>query len=106
MPSFQFIVRVAKAFDTNITFPVLMTTVPPSSVDPALSSQEINRVLALIANLYLATRANAAAGLANDNAEEEAEARGQTARNGSGTTVNGKCWCIENNKSLFLKIRF
>ncbi len=87
MPSFQFIVRVEKAFDTNITFPVVITTVPPSSVDPALS-QDIYRALAN----YLTSRA--AARLANDNAEAETEARGQTARNGSGTPVNGKCKCI------------
>ncbi|XP_078363601.1 arrestin domain-containing protein 4-like isoform X2 [Oculina patagonica] len=78
----RFIVRVVKAFDTNITFPVVITTVPPSSVDPALS-QEIYKALAN----YLVSRA--AARLANDNAEAETEARGQTSRNESGTPIDG-----------------
>ena len=84
--------RVAKAFNTDITFPVVITTVPPSaqpSIDPVLS-QQIYRALAN----YLASRV--AAELANDNAEEEAEVGGQTVSDGSGASANGKCSCIEN----------
>ncbi len=79
--------RVAKAFNTDIKFPVVITTVPPSSqpsIDPVLS-QQIYRALAN----YLSSRV--AAELANDNAEEETEAEGQTISDGSGAPVNGKC---------------
>lgn len=79
--------RVAKAFNTDIKFPVVITTVPPSaqpSIDPVLS-QQIYRALAN----YLSSRV--AAELANDNAEEETEAEGQTISDGSGASVNGKC---------------
>ncbi|KAL9979587.1 hypothetical protein ACROYT_G017268 [Oculina patagonica] len=81
----RFIVRVAKAFNTDIKFPVVITTVPPSSqpsIDPVLS-QQIYRALAN----YLSSRV--AAELASDNAEEETEAEGQTISDGSGTPVNG-----------------
>lgn len=86
--SFQFIVRVAKAFNTEIKFPVVITTVPPSaqsSIDPILSQQ----IYAALAS-YLSSRV--AAELANDNAEEETEAGGQTVTDESETPANGKCW--------------
>ena len=79
--------RVAKAFNTDITFPVVITTVPPSaqaSIDPVLSQ----RIYSALAN-YLASRV--AAELANDNAEEETEAEGQTVGDESGAPTNGKC---------------
>ena len=67
---FQFVVRVARAFNTDIDFPVVITTVPPStqlSLDPVLS-QQIYRALAN----YLVSRVSAE--LANnDTAEEETE---------------------------------
>ena len=88
--------RVAKAFNTDIIFPVVITTVPPSaqpSIDPVLS-QQIYRALAN----YLASRV--AAELANDNAEEETEVGGQTVSDGSGTSTNGRCSSIDNNKNL------
>lgn len=81
----RFIVRVAKAFNTDITFPVVITTVPPSaqpSIDPVLSHQ-IYRALAN----YLASRI--AAELANDKAVEETEVGGQTVSDGSGALANG-----------------
>ena len=62
--------RVARAFNTDIDFPVIITTVAPSaqpSLDPVLS-QQIYRALAN----YLVSRASAE--LANDDtAEEETE---------------------------------
>ena len=62
--------RVARAFNTDIDFPVITTTVPPSaqpSIDPVLS-QQIYRALAN----YLVSRVSAE--LANDDtAEEETE---------------------------------
>ena len=62
--------RVARAFNTDIDFPVIITTVPPCaqpSIDPVLS-QQIFRALAN----YLVSRVSAE--LANeDTAEEEAE---------------------------------
>lgn len=88
--------RVAKAFNTDITFPVVITTVPPSaqpSIDPVLSHQ-IYRALAN----YLASRV--AAELANDNAVEETEVGGQTVSDGSGALANGRCSSIENSKKL------
>ena len=88
--------RVAKAFNTDITFPVIITTVPPSaqpSIDPVLS-QQIYRALAN----YLASRV--AAELANDNAEEETEAGGQTVCDGSGASTYGRCSAIGNNKKV------
>lgn len=83
---------MAKAFNTDITFPVVITTVPPNaqpSIDPVLS-QQIYRALAN----YLASRV--AAELANDNAEEETEVGGQTVSDGSGASANGRCPSIEN----------
>ena len=88
--------RVAKAFNTDITFPVVITTVPPSaqpSIDPVLS-QQIYRALAN----YLASRV--AAELANDNAEEETEMGGETVSDGSGPPANGRCSSIENDKKF------
>ena len=62
--------RVARAFNTDIDFPVIITTVPPCaqpSIDPVLS-QQIYRALAN----YLVSRVSAE--LANDDtAEEETE---------------------------------
>ena len=87
---------MAKAFNTDITFPVVITTVPPSaqpSIDPVLSHQ-IYRALAN----YLASRV--AAELANDNAVEETEAGGQTVSDGSGASVSGRCSSIENYKNF------
>lgn len=91
----RFIVRVKKGFNTDVVFPVVITTVPPSaepSIDPALS-QQIFRALAN----YVASRA--AAELDND-AKEETEGGGDTVRDESGvpaangspdvTVVNGE----------------
>lgn len=80
--SFQFIVRVAKAFNSVITFPVVMTSEPPCvrpSIDPVLS-QHIYRALAD----YLVARASA--DLANDETgQEETEAAiGEDASNHTG----------------------
>ena len=86
---------MAKAFNTDITFPVVITTVPPSaqpSIDPVLS----HHIYRALAN-YLASRV--AAELANDNAVEETE-RGQTVSDGSGALPNGRCSIIENNKKF------
>ena len=78
--------RVKKAFNTDVVFPVVITTVPPSaepSIDPALS-QQIFRALAN----YVASRA--AAELDND-AQEETEGGGDTVRDESGVpAANGK----------------
>lgn len=82
---FQFIVRVARASNTNIIFPIIITTVPPSSLDPVLSPEQIYRVLAMI---YRAARA--VAEFAN-NAKRETKARGKTVNDGSGVLVNGTC---------------
>lgn len=84
--------RVAKAFNTDITFPVVITTVPPSaqpSIDPVLSHQ----IYGALAN-YLASRI--AAELANDNAVEETEVGGQTVSDGSGALANGRYSSVEN----------
>ncbi len=80
-------VRVAKAFDTKITFPVIITTVPPSSIVADMGRRVAN---------YLASRE--AAEPANVNAEEEIEAGKQTVSDGSGTPANSKYWYIEINK--------
>lgn len=66
----RFIVRVAKAFNTDITFPVVITSEPPCpqpSIDPVLS-QQIYRALAN----YLVSRASAELA-SNEAGEEETE---------------------------------
>lgn len=63
----RFIVRVARAFNTDIVFPVTITTTPPcvqSTLDPVLS-QQIYRALAN----YLVSRVSAE--LANDETAQE-----------------------------------
>lgn len=82
----RFIVRVAKAFNSDITFPVVMTSEPPCvrpSIDPVLS-QHIYRALAD----YLVARASA--DLANnETGEEETEAEiGEDASNHTGAQID------------------
>ena len=76
--SMQFKVRVKKAFNTEIIFPIVITTVPPSaepSVDPVLREH----IYIALAN-YLASRA--AAELDND-AQEATEGERNTVWDGS-----------------------
>jgi len=77
---FQFVVRVARAFNTDIDFPVVITTVPPStqlSLDPVLS-QQIYRALAN----YLVSRVSAE--LANNDTAEEETEQDRVVSDGSG----------------------
>lgn len=82
-PSFQFTVRVAKAFNTIIKFPIVITTAPPSPTDPVQSPQEIYKVLA---QLYRA--AHFAVEFVN---RKKSNAGGQTMNDESGEATNGKC---------------
>ena len=91
--------RVAKAFNTDITFPVVITSEPPCpqpSIDPVLS-QQIYRALAN----YLVSRASAELA-SNEAGEEETEPE----QVGTASTYAGRltfCCLFEVCKFMLLR---
>lgn len=73
--------RVARAFNTDIEFPVIITTVPPSA-QPSIEQVLSHQIYSALAN-FLASRVSAELA-SNEAADEETEAGiGRVARDGS-----------------------